>query len=73
KVVLKAGSFVNLTFPWAIRRLEMDPLDLCKVLESFVRCCPGLPVNLKAHIGDVQTEIIERVAWEEGSTIFSLI
>ncbi|CAN0385324.1 unnamed protein product, partial [Hapterophycus canaliculatus] len=43
EAVLKASSLLSLTFPWVLRRMEVDALDLCKVLESFARLCPSLP------------------------------
>lgn len=45
QAVLKASSLLSLTFPWVLRRMSIDALDLCKVLESFARFCPGLPVS----------------------------
>lgn len=45
QVVFKASSLLSLTFPWVLRKMEIDALDLCKVLESFARFCPGLPVS----------------------------
>lgn len=45
QAVLKASSLLSLTFPWVVRRMKIDALDLCKVLESFARFCPGLPVS----------------------------
>lgn len=45
QVVFKASSLLSLTFPWVLRKMEIDALDLCKLLESFSRFCPGLPVS----------------------------
>ncbi|CAN0177545.1 unnamed protein product, partial [Ectocarpus fasciculatus] len=73
EAVLKASSLLSLTFPWVLRRMEIDALDLCKVLESFARFCPGLPMNLKYHLFEVQTEIVERLALETGAGVFRLI
>ncbi|CAN0168379.1 unnamed protein product, partial [Laminaria digitata] len=73
EAVLKASSLLSLAFPWVLRRMDIDALDLCKVLESFARFCPGLPVNLKYHLFEVQTEIVEKVALEDGAGVFRLI
>eukprot|EP00752_Nemacystus_decipiens_P011146 g9903.t1 len=73
EAVLKASSLLSLTFPWVVRRMNIDALDLCKVLESFARFCPGLPMNLKYHLFEVQTEIVERLALETGAGVFRLV
>ncbi|CAN0568543.1 unnamed protein product, partial [Ectocarpus sp. 12 AP-2014] len=70
EAVLKASSLLSLTFPWVLRRMDIDALDLCKVLESFARFCPGLPVRLQRGMFPLVATLLLTLLWVRLSTIY---
>ncbi|CAN0381536.1 unnamed protein product, partial [Ectocarpus sp. 8 AP-2014] len=63
EAVLKASSLLSLTFPWVLRRMDIDALDLCKVLESFARFCPGLPVRMQRGMYPLVVTLLLTLLW----------
>jgi len=65
EVALKSCNYVALAFPSTLETFDVTALDLCKMLESFIRHQPGLPSMLRRHLFSVEEQIIESMAWHE--------
>lgn len=63
EVALKSCNYVTLAFPCTLNTFEVTPFDLCKMVESFVRHQPSLPIMLRKHLGNVEEQIVESMAW----------
>ncbi|CAM9419870.1 unnamed protein product [Chrysoparadoxa australica] len=73
EAVAKAKSLLPLSFPWALETFRIEPLDMLRVMESFVKCCPSLPSNLKRHLQEVQESLLDQYFWRAGSAVFTMI
>ena len=63
EVALKSCNYVTLAFPCTLNTFEVSPFDLCKMVESFIRHQPYLPLMLRKHLGSVEEQIVESMAW----------
>ena len=63
EVALKSCNYVTLAFPCTLNTFEVSPFDLCKMVESFIRHQPYLPMMLRKHLGSVEEQIVESMAW----------
>ena len=63
EVALKSCNYVTLAFPCTLNTFEVSPFDLCKMVESFIRHQPSLPMLLVKHLGYVEEQIVESMAW----------
>ena len=61
-----------MVFP-AILRIDLQPFDFGKVIESFIKHEPHLPAHLKKHFADVEARIIEQLVWQEESPLHKLM
>lgn len=66
-------SVVELAFPQLLEPFGLHSFDFCKVIFSFVLHEPTLPAHLKNHFVDVETKIIESLAWVDGSPLHDLM
>ncbi|OWF52346.1 retinoblastoma-associated protein-like isoform X2 [Mizuhopecten yessoensis] len=60
-------------FPWILEVFEIHPYDFYKVLESFIRAEPILTKEIVKHLQSIAIQILESLAWEEGSPLFDLL
>jgi hypothetical protein len=60
-------------FPEVLRVLSLKAFNFAKVIESFIRHEPHLPAHLKLHFADVESKIIESLAWCDDSPLHSLM
>ncbi len=72
EVVFRSKENYRLMYPVLVRALEVPPLDLLKVLESFKRFIPLLPL-LKQHLEAIETDVLEEAAWASGSPLFDML
>ena len=63
EVALKSCNYVTLAFPCTLNTFEVSPFDLCKMVESFIRHQPYLPMMLRNYLGSVEEQIVESMAW----------
>jgi len=71
--VFASYSTPGMLFPAILNYLELQPFDFGKVIESFVRHEPNLPTHLKVHFADVESKIIETLAWRDDSPLHVLM
>jgi len=71
--VFASYSTSGMLFPATLTLLELQPFDFGKVIESFVRHENGLPTHLKVHFAEVESKIIETLAWGDGSPLHALM
>ncbi|XP_046550341.1 retinoblastoma-associated protein-like [Haliotis rubra] len=60
-------------FPWVLNVFNLQAFDFFKVLESYIRAEPKLTREIIKHLQWVETQILESIAWKEGSSLFSAI
>eukprot|EP00210_Caulerpa_lentillifera_P004123 g3931.t1 len=63
----------HLMFPVLLNLLQLKAFDLSKLTDSFVRLFPEMPQKLKKHFEDIESQIIESLAWIAGSSLYPLI
>ncbi|XP_048258242.1 retinoblastoma-associated protein-like isoform X2 [Haliotis rufescens] len=61
------------SFPWVLDVFHLQAFDFFKVLESYIRAEPKLTREIIKHLQWVETQILETIAWKEGSSLFSAI
>ena len=71
--VFASYSTPGMLFPAILDNLELQPFDFGKVIESFVKHEPNLPTHLKVHFADVESKIIETLAWGDDSPLHALM
>jgi len=71
--VFASYSTPGMGFPEVLRVLSLKAFDFAKVIESFIRHEPHLPAHLKLHFADVESKIIESLAWCDDSPLHSLM
>mmetsp|Transcript_7161 Transcript_7161/g.12032 ORF Transcript_7161/g.12032 Transcript_7161/m.12032 type:complete len:873 (-) Transcript_7161:575-3193(-) len=73
EAVFAAYSMSSMAFPAVLDILELRPFDFCKVIESFILHEPNLPHQLRQHFADVDSKILESLAWEDDSPLHALM
>ncbi|BBN20404.1 protein MpRBR [Marchantia polymorpha subsp. ruderalis] len=71
ELVLYTHKTVKMTFPAVLEPTGITAFDLSKVIESFVRHEETLPRELKRHLNSMEQQILESMAWEKGSSMYS--
>ena len=73
EVVLHSFNLASLQFPRIMHLLDVQPYDLGRVIESFLRAEQSLPTLLKLHMAHVEERLLEQLIWRSGSTVFRLL
>lgn len=71
QLVLATHKTVTVTFAAVLAAAGVTAFDLSKVIEGFVRYEETLPRELKRHLNALEEELLESVAWEKGSSMYS--
>mmetsp|Transcript_43383 Transcript_43383/g.169784 ORF Transcript_43383/g.169784 Transcript_43383/m.169784 type:complete len:407 (+) Transcript_43383:1515-2735(+) len=56
-------------FPKILDDFDIEPFDLTKVVESFIKHTPGLPKAIGRHLLRCEERILEKLAWMPGSAL----
>ncbi|KAL0037539.1 hypothetical protein WJX77_001507 [Trebouxia sp. C0004] len=73
ELIVASYKMVTHAFPAVLEKLELYAFDMCKIIDSFVRYEPSTPRDLKRHLHSIEEKIIESLAWERGSSLYSLL
>lgn len=73
EAVFASYSTNTFAFPCVLRALGLLPFDFAKVIDSFVQYESALPSHLKAHFHDIDSKILESLAWEDESPLHGLM
>ena len=73
EAVFASYSTAGMAFPAILTNLNLQPFDFGKVIESFIKHEPRLPAHLKMHFADVESKIIETLAWMDDSPLHALM
>lgn len=73
EAIIAAKSVDEVAFPAVLELLDLHAFDFCKVIESFIKAEPRLPGHLRSHFADVETNILESLAWADQSPLHELI
>lgn len=73
EAVFASYSTNTFAFPAVIRAIELLPFDFAKVIDSFFQYENDLPSHLKAHFHDIDSKILESLAWEDDSPLHGLM
>lgn len=71
ELVLATYKTVSLNFPAVLEPTGITAFDAWKVIESFVRHEETLPRELKRHLNSIEEKILEKLAWEKGSSMYN--
>jgi retinoblastoma-like protein 1 len=71
ELVLATYKTVSLNFPAVLEPTGITAFDVWKVIESFVRHEETLPRELKRHLNSIEEKILEKLAWEKGSSLYN--
>eukprot|EP00250_Pteridium_aquilinum_P015746 c22740_g1_i1 orf=465-3686(-) len=71
ELVLATYKTVSLNFPAVLEPTGITAFDVWKVIESFVRHEDTLPRELKRHLNSIEEKILEKLAWEKGSSFYN--
>eukprot|EP01117_Protostelium_nocturnum_P014894 TRINITY_DN5718_c0_g1_i4.p1 TRINITY_DN5718_c0_g1~~TRINITY_DN5718_c0_g1_i4.p1 ORF type:complete len:886 (+),score=280.19 TRINITY_DN5718_c0_g1_i4:164-2821(+) len=63
----------RLQFPSIINRFGLLAFEYCKIIENVVRNIPDLPKGIVAHLVRTEEVILESLAWQENSPLYSLL
>ncbi|KAK3584066.1 hypothetical protein CHS0354_007961 [Potamilus streckersoni] len=68
------GTGVNsFSFPWILKVFNLSAYDFFRVLESFVKAEPMLTRDIVHHLQIVENQILDSLAWKEGSPLFEAL
>ncbi|KAH7293871.1 hypothetical protein KP509_28G046300 [Ceratopteris richardii] len=70
ELVLATYKTVSMNFPAVLEPAGITAFDIWKVIESFVRHEETLPRDLKRHLNSIEEKILEKLAWEKGSSLY---
>nr|ADI46925.1 MAT3m [Volvox carteri f. nagariensis] len=73
EVVAACYRMVSCAFPKVLDALHIKAFDLAKMIPSFVKSIETLPRELKRHLFLIEEKIIESLAWEPGSSLYTHI
>lgn len=73
ELVLATHKTVTMTFPAVLSSTGITAFDLSKVIEGFVRYEETLPRELKRHLNSLEERLLESMAWERGSSMYSAL
>jgi retinoblastoma-like protein 1 len=71
ELVLATHKTVTMTFPAVLEPAGITAFDLSKVIEYFVRHEDTLPRELKRHLNSIEERLLESMAWEKGSSMYT--
>ncbi|MCO5592648.1 hypothetical protein L7F22_046651 [Adiantum nelumboides] len=71
ELVLATYKTVSLNFPAVLEPTGITSFDVWKVIESFVQHEETLPRELKRHLNSIEEKILEKLAWEKGSSFYN--
>eukprot|EP00249_Psilotum_nudum_P024606 c29235_g1_i5 orf=213-3407(+) len=71
ELVLATHKTVTMNFPSVLEPAGITAFDLSKVIESFVRHEETLPRELKRHLNSIEEKLLEKLAWEKGSSMYN--
>lgn len=71
ELVLATHKTVTMTFPAVLEPTGITAFDLSKVIEYFVRHEDTLPRELKRHLNSIEERLLESMAWEKGSSMYT--
>ncbi|CAK9855657.1 unnamed protein product [Sphagnum jensenii] len=71
ELVLATHKTVTMTFPAVLEPAGITAFDLSKVIEYFVRHEDTLPRELKRHLNSIEEKLLESMAWEKGSSMYT--
>jgi retinoblastoma-like protein 1 len=73
EIVIVSHKIVEMTFPHSLHLLELQPFDFCKVIETVVKHEPTLPSVVIKHLVSIEERILESMAWEGDSPLFTAL
>jgi len=73
EMVSGAARLSDLKFPAIPEKLGLDPFDLFKLVKPLTKGEPGMPEDVKRHMGSVLASIVERYAWEARSPLYAYL
>nr|BAN18542.1 retinoblastoma-like protein [Volvox africanus] len=73
EVVAACYRMVSCAFPKVLDALHIKAIDLPNMIQSFVKSIETLPRELKRHLFLIEEKILESLAWEPGSSLYSHI
>lgn len=56
-----------------LQQWELEAIQLLYMIEHYIHHVPRLPEMLQIHLRDIADTIVESVAWERGSMLFSIL
>ena len=60
-------------FPWILEAFSLQAYEFYKVIESFIKAEPELPLDIIKHLQGIEVNILESLAWKENSMLFDVI
>ena len=70
QVVVACYRIITMPFPTILDRLGLKAFDIFKIIQCFVKHEPTLPREVKRHLISIEEQVVESLAWEEGSTLY---
>ncbi len=63
----------NLTFLRLLELCDTQPFEFWRIITSFVRFDPQMPVPIRKHMHELETKIVTQLAWRRGSQVYELV
>ena len=63
----------NLTFLRLLELCDTQPFEFWRIITSFVRFDPQMPVPIRKHMHELETKIVTQLAWIRGSQVYQLV
>ncbi|GAQ86653.1 retinoblastoma-related protein [Klebsormidium nitens] len=71
ELVLASHKSTLMAFPAVLKPARVTAFDLIKVIEALVRAEESLPRELKRHLNSIEEKILESLAWDRGSSMYT--
>ena len=63
----------NLTFLKLLELCETQAFEFWRIITSFVRFDPHMPIPIRKHMHELETKIVSQLAWKKGSHVYNLV
>jgi len=70
EVVVACYRMITMPFPAILERLGLKAFDIFKIIQCFVKHEPTLPREVKRHLISIEEQVVESLAWAEGSSLY---
>jgi len=71
EVVICSYRENQIKFPWILQKFDITAFDFYTIIECVIKNEPKFPHTVRNHLIRIEERILEEMAWEHNSPIFT--